>query len=79
MTPNDSKSYLTYLNKLVDGYNNNYQHFINNKLINADSSPLPEKFDTNPKAPKFKAFTLESQSLKVVLVEVELKIGQEKY
>ena len=54
MTPNDSNSYITYLNKLENGCNNNYQHFINNKLINADSSSLPEKFETNPKAPKFK-------------------------
>ena len=26
MTANDSKSYLSYLNKLVDQYNNNYHH-----------------------------------------------------
>ena len=54
MTPDDSNSYITYLNKLENGCNSNYQRFINNKLINADSSPLPEKFETNPKAPKFK-------------------------
>ena len=29
MTANDSKSYLSYLNKLVDQYNNTYQHSIN--------------------------------------------------
>ena len=38
MTANDSKFYLTYLNKLIDQYNNTYHHFINNKPINADYS-----------------------------------------
>ena len=28
MTANDSKSYLPYLNKLVDQYNNTYHHSI---------------------------------------------------
>ena len=31
MTANDSKSYLSYLNKLVDQYNNTYHHSINKK------------------------------------------------
>ena len=54
MTANDSKSYLPYLNKLVDQYNNTYPHSINKKTINADYSPLTEKIETNPKASKFK-------------------------
>ena len=54
MTANDSKSYLPYLNKLVDQYNNTYHHYINKKPINADYSALTEKIETNPKAPKFK-------------------------
>ena len=54
MTANDSKSYLAYLNKLVDKYNNNYFHSINKKPINDDYSVLTEKIETNPKAPKFK-------------------------
>ena len=54
MTANDSKYYLLFLNKLVDQYNNNYNHFINKKPINADYSALNEKIETNPKAPKFK-------------------------
>ena len=33
MTANDSKSYLPYLNKLVDQYNNFYHHSINKKPI----------------------------------------------
>ena len=55
MTANDSKSYLSYLNKLVDQYNNTYHHSINKKSINADYSALTEKIETNPKTPKFKA------------------------
>ena len=33
VTANDSKSYLPYLNKLVDEYNNNYHHSINKKNL----------------------------------------------
>ena len=54
MTANNSKSYLSYLNKLVDQYNNTYHHSINKKPINADYSALTEKIETNLKAPKFK-------------------------
>ena len=53
MTVNDNKSYLSYLNKLVDPYNKTY-HYSINKPINADYSPLTEKIETNCKAPKFK-------------------------
>ena len=43
MAANDSKSYLPYLNKLVD-----------QKNINADYSALTEKIKTNRKISKFK-------------------------
>ena len=36
MTANDSKSYLPYLNKLVDQYNNTSHYSITKKPINAD-------------------------------------------
>ena len=54
MSANDSKSYLRYLNKLVDQYNNTNHHYINRKPINADYSALTEKIEMNCKAPKFK-------------------------
>ena len=38
MTGNDSKSCLSYLNKLVDPYNNTFHHSFNKKPINADYS-----------------------------------------
>ena len=53
MTTNDSKSYLPYLNKLVDQYNNTYHHSIGKKTINADYSALAENTESNSKAPKF--------------------------
>ena len=53
MTSNESKSYLSYSNKLVDQYNNTFHHSINKKPINADYSVLNEKIETNFKDPKF--------------------------
>ena len=54
MTANDSKSCLSYFNKLADQYNITYHHSINKKPINADYSALTDKLETNPKAIKFK-------------------------
>ena len=31
MTANDRKSYLSFLNKLIDQYNNTYHHSVNKK------------------------------------------------
>ena len=54
MTANDSKSYLSYLNKLVDQYNNTYYHSVNKKPIDTDCSAMTEKIEINSKTPKFK-------------------------
>ena len=54
MTANDSKSYLPYLNKLLDEYNNTYHHSINKNLTYADYSALTGSIESNPKVPKFK-------------------------
>ena len=67
MRANDSKSYLSSLNKLVDQYNNTYHHYVNKSPINVDYSALTEKIETSQKAPKFKVIELESQSVKMVL------------
>ena len=53
LTANDSKSYLPYLNELVDQYNNTDHHSINKKPINVDYFAFTEKIETNHKAPKF--------------------------
>ena len=45
MTADDSKTDLSYLNKLVDQYNKTYYHSINKKPINADYSALTEEID----------------------------------
>ena len=50
ITANDSKSCLSYLNKLLDQYNNIYHH-----SLNANYSAFTEKIETNPQGPKFKA------------------------
>ena len=54
VTANNSKSYLGYLNKLVDQYNNTYYHFIGKKPVDADYSALTEKSELSLKAAKFK-------------------------
>ena len=54
ITANDGKSYVKYLNKLVNQCNNTYHHSINKKPINADYSALTENIDLNLKAPKVK-------------------------
>ena len=51
MTANNSKSYLPYLNNLVDQYNNIYHHSINKTPNNADYSTLAENIELNPNAP----------------------------
>ena len=56
MTANDSKFYISCLNKLVDQYNNIYHYSIRKKPINADYSALNEEIETNPKAPKAPKF-----------------------
>ena len=50
MTANDCISFLAYLNKLVDQYNNTYHRSIDKKPINADHSLLTEKIETNLQA-----------------------------
>ena len=54
MTANDSKSDLSYLNKLVDQYNNPCHHSINKNPINAYYYALSREIETNHKAHKFK-------------------------
>ena len=54
MTANESKSDLSYPNKLVDECNNNYHHFIGRKPVNADYSALTEEIESSHKSSKFK-------------------------
>ena len=50
----NSLSYLYYLDKLVDEYNNTYHRSIGKKPIDADYTALTEEIETVTKAPKFK-------------------------
>ena len=45
MTGNDNKSYLPYLSKLVDQYNNTYHLSINKNPIIADCSASSENIE----------------------------------
>ena len=49
MAANDNKSYLRYLNKLVDQCDNTYNHSVKT-FISADYSLLTEKIEANSKA-----------------------------
>ena len=51
---NGTKSYLGYLNKLVDEDNNTYHCYIGKRPIHADYSALTEEIESGLKAPKFK-------------------------
>ena len=54
MTVADTKSYVSFLNKLAGQHNNTYHCSINKNPINADYCALIENIESNPKAPKFK-------------------------
>ena len=71
MTANDSKSHLSYFNKLVDQYNNSY-HCSNNiwlKKLRPIFQLLRLKLMTES----------ELLSIRIFLVNVKLKIAWEKY
>ena len=46
-----SKSYIRYLNKLTDEYNNTYHHSVGKRTNDVDCSALTEETMTNPIAP----------------------------
>ena len=75
-----------YLNKLVDQYNHTYHHSVNKKPINADYSALTEKKKKKKRMKQIPnllnlKLMIESGllSIRIFLVKVTLKIGQEKY
>ena len=79
MIANDNKSYLAYLNKLVDECNNTYHHSINKNVVNADYSALTERSIRILKLLFLKLMIeLELLSIRIFLVKVALKIRREK-
>ena len=56
MTANDNKSYLGYLNKLVDECNNTCNSSIGKKPIDPNYSVLTEEIESSHKVPKFKVY-----------------------
>ena len=55
ITASDSKSYVSYMNKLLDQYSNTYHGSIGKKPINADYFALTKDIESIHKAPKFKS------------------------
>ena len=49
----DSKSFLSYLNELVDEYNNTYHCSVGKKPIHADYFALTKEIELSQKSPKF--------------------------
>ena len=79
MTANNSKSYLSYLNKLVDQYKNIFHHSNNKNYFNADYSVLTENIEANFKVSKFEVkIEWELLSIRIFLVKVTLTTAQEK-
>ena len=54
LVANNSKSYLPYLDELVDQYNNTYHLSVNEKPINFYYSASTENIESNLKTLKFK-------------------------
>ena len=54
MIVNDEKSYISYLNKLVDEYSNTYHRSIRKNPVDADYSALTDETESSHKSPKFK-------------------------
>ena len=80
VTAYDSKSYLGYLNKLVDEYNNTFHCFNDKKPIHADYSTLTEEIELIHKAPKFKVGNrVKITKYKNILAKVTPIIDQKKY
>ena len=77
ITANGSKLYLSYLEKLVDQYNNNDHHSINKILLMLIILLLLKKLKRIIKLPNLRLIIeSEFQSIRTFLVKVTLKIGQ---
>ena len=81
MAANDNKSYLRYLNKLVDQCDNTYNHSVKT-FISADYSLLTEKIEANSKArnvndrvriTKYKNVFIENCSKEIFIIDAVLK------
>ena len=80
MTVNDSKSYINYLNKIAHQYNNIYHHSTSKKPIDTIILLWKKKLNQVIKLLNLKlVIQSELLSIRIFLVKVSLKIGQEKY
>ena len=75
MASNNSKPYLSYLNKLADQYNNTLHHSIKKNLLMLIILLWLKKL-----RPILKVLSLKLiLSIRVILVKVKLNFGQKKY
>ena len=80
LTANDSISYLDYLEKLVDEYNNTYNRAIGKKFIHADYSALTQKNESSHKVPKFKVGDrVRVTKYKNIFSKIRRKLLRKKY
>ena len=80
MTTNDSKSYLGYLNMLVDEYNNNYHCSIDEKAIHSVIQSLLGKLRQIVNLLNLKLVIKSGLlSTKIFLAKVTPMTGQKKY
>ena len=80
MTAHNSKSYLAYLNKLIDQYNNTYHHFIYKNLLMLIILLSLKKLSRILRLLNFRLM-IESElpNIRIFWVKIITKIGQEKY
>ena len=80
MTANESKSYLGYLNKLVDEYNNTNHRSIDKKPIDIDYSALMEDIKSSIKLLNLKLLIGSGlQITRIFLAKVVLRHVRKKY
>ena len=80
MTVNDSKSFFPYFNKLVDQYNNTHIILLIRNHLMAIIVLQLKILSQILKLPNLKQMIVSgSLSIRIYLVKVILKIGQEKY
>ena len=64
MTANNKRSYLSYLNKLVEEYKNTYHYSIGKKPIDANYSAFTVEIESSHKAPNLN-LVIDSELLSV--------------
>ena len=75
ITANDSKTYLGYLDKLVNEYNNTCHCSFDKKLIHVNCSTLSKQIESSQKVPTFKV----GDRLRIAKYKAIQEIGQKEF